>query len=176
MYSPCWGCWPWPRPPLPRRWKSCAGNACRSPCRYASARSASCSSTGTCAWAFRPVWASGCACRARAARGGGGGVGGGGGAVSRRAREPIKPTRLQLQDADTGALILLDIAAEPAKDGEPALEPVRIVEGSTAPARYGDQPTAADEDAPARGNDLAGVRASRRETPIPAVLTRFAAQ
>src|SRR3989344_5644522 len=99
-----------------------------------------------------------------------------GGAVYLRANEPIEPTRLQLQDADTGALILLDIAAEPAKDGEPALEPVRIVEGSTIPARYGDQPATADEDAPARGNDQAAVRASRRETPIPVVLTRFAAQ
>jgi integrating conjugative element protein (TIGR03749 family) len=41
-----------------------------------------------------------------------------GGAVYLRASEPIEPTRLQLQDADTGALILLDIAAEPAKDGD----------------------------------------------------------
>ncbi|MGS8281769.1 TIGR03749 family integrating conjugative element protein, partial [Pseudomonas aeruginosa] len=63
-----------------------------------------------------------------------------GGAVYLRASEPIEPTRLQLQDADTGALILLDIAAEPAKDGEAELEPVRIVEGNSTPARYGDQP------------------------------------
>ncbi len=54
-----------------------------------------------------------------------------GGAVYLRASEPIEPTRLQLQDADTGALILLDIAAEPPKDGEAELEPVRIVEGSS---------------------------------------------
>ncbi len=57
-----------------------------------------------------------------------------GGAVYLRASEPIEPTRLQLQDADTGALILLDIAAEPPKDGEAELEPVRIVEGDSAPA------------------------------------------
>lgn len=43
-----------------------------------------------------------------------------GGAVYLRASEPIEPTRLQLQDADTGALILLDIAAEPPKDGKPS--------------------------------------------------------
>jgi integrating conjugative element protein (TIGR03749 family) len=55
-----------------------------------------------------------------------------GGAVYLRASEPIEPTRLQLQDADTGALILLDIAAEPPKDGEAELEPVRIVEGDSA--------------------------------------------
>ena len=62
-----------------------------------------------------------------------------GGAVYLRASEPIEPTRLQLQDADTGALILLDIAAEPPKDGEAGLEPVRIVEGNSTPAHYGDQ-------------------------------------
>ncbi|MBO9356036.1 TIGR03749 family integrating conjugative element protein [Bordetella petrii] len=84
-----------------------------------------------------------------------------GGAVYLRASEPIEPTRLQLQDADTGALILLDIAAEPPKDGEAELEPVRIVEGSNTPARAQDQ---------------AGTRAARRETPIAVVLTRFAAQ
>ncbi|SSW71220.1 hypothetical protein AVE30378_04447 [Achromobacter veterisilvae] len=98
-----------------------------------------------------------------------------GGAVYLRASEPIEPTRLQLQDADSGALILLDIAAEPAKDGEPALEPVRIVEGKTAPARYGDQPAAADE-ASARAGDSASAPSARRETPVPVVLTRFAAQ
>ncbi|HBP0979014.1 TIGR03749 family integrating conjugative element protein [Comamonas sp. Y6] len=98
-----------------------------------------------------------------------------GGAVYLRASEPIEPTRLQLQDADTGALILLDIAAEPPKDGEPALEPVRIVEGNSTPARYGDQAGDADK-ASARGQDQAGARAARRETPVSVVLTRFAAQ
>ena len=98
-----------------------------------------------------------------------------GGAVYLRASEPIEPTRLQLQDADTGALILLDIAAEPAKDGEPALEPVRIVEGNGTPARYGDQPESADA-APARTREQTGARTARRETPVPVVLTRFAAQ
>lgn len=98
-----------------------------------------------------------------------------GGAVYLRASEPIEPTRLQLQDADTGALILLDIAAEPAKDGEAELEPVRIVEGNSTPARYGDQP-GDDNEAPARAQDQAGARAARRETPVPVVLTRFAAQ
>jgi integrating conjugative element protein (TIGR03749 family) len=97
-----------------------------------------------------------------------------GGAVYLRASEPIEPTRLQLQDADTGALILLDIAAEPPKDGEAELEPVRIVEGTAAPARYGDQP--AVPTAPARAQDQAGARTARRETPVPVVLTRFAAQ
>ncbi|MHA5544215.1 TIGR03749 family integrating conjugative element protein, partial [Pseudomonas aeruginosa] len=98
-----------------------------------------------------------------------------GGAVYLRANEPIEPTRLQLQDADTGALILLDIAAEPPKDGEAELEPVRIVEGSSTPARYGDQARGADA-APARAQDQQGAHAARRDTPIAVVLTRFAAQ
>ncbi|MHA5665556.1 TIGR03749 family integrating conjugative element protein, partial [Pseudomonas aeruginosa] len=66
-------------------------------------------------------------------------------------------------------------AAEPAKDGEAELEPVRIVEGNSTPARYGDQP-GDDNEAPARAQDQAGARAARRETPVPVVLTRFAAQ
>lgn len=97
------------------------------------------------------------------------------GAVYLRASAPIEPTRLQLQDADTGALILLDIAAEPAKDGEPELEPMRIVQGDTTPARYGDQPGQGDQ-ALAHAHDQAQTRAARRETPVPVVLTRFAAQ
>jgi len=79
-----------------------------------------------------------------------------GGAVYLRASEPIEPTRLQLQDADTGALILLDISARAAKEGEPELEPVRIVEGEAA------------SDSPAQ--------LPLRQTLIAVVLTRFAAQ
>mgnify|MGYP006209487287 CR=1 FL=1 len=48
------------------------------------------------------------------------------GALYLLASEPVEPTRLHLQDADTGTVILLDIAAEPAQDGQPPLEPVRI--------------------------------------------------
>ncbi|MBJ7223560.1 MULTISPECIES: TIGR03749 family integrating conjugative element protein [unclassified Brenneria] len=94
-----------------------------------------------------------------------------GGAIYLRASEPIEPTRLQLQDADSGALILLDIAATPARDGEPPLESVRIVEGNATPQRYGQQQgaeTATDATEPARP--------PRRETPVPVVLTRYAAQ
>lgn len=52
-----------------------------------------------------------------------------GGAIYLRANEPIEPTRLQLQDADTGALILLDIAAEPPN------APTCAVTSSRRPAR-----------------------------------------
>ncbi|MFW2928919.1 TIGR03749 family integrating conjugative element protein [Pseudomonas aeruginosa] len=94
-----------------------------------------------------------------------------GGAVYLRASEPIEPTRLQLQDADSGALILLDIAAHPPKDGEAALEPIRIVEGGATATRYGDQADATAASATPRGEP-----AARRETPVPVILTRHAAQ
>ncbi|MFO6392357.1 TIGR03749 family integrating conjugative element protein, partial [Pseudomonas aeruginosa] len=73
------------------------------------------------------------------------------------------PTRLQLQDADTGTVILLDIAAEPAQDGQPPLEPVRIIEAASTAAA-----SAIDDDSAA----TSPVRA----TPQPVILTRFAAQ
>ena len=94
-----------------------------------------------------------------------------GGAIYLRASEPIEPTRLQLQDTDSGALILLDIAAEPAQDGEPPLEPVRIVEGNTTPQRYR-KAQALGAAAP----DPDQTRSPQRETPVPVVLTRYAAQ
>ncbi len=102
-----------------------------------------------------------------------------GGAIYLRASKPIPSTRLQLQDVESGALILLDIAAEPAKAGQAALEPVRIVEGEAAPAHYGEQtatPPSTDDDT--QGDTPASGRtpAHKRETPVAVVLTRFAAQ
>lgn len=92
-----------------------------------------------------------------------------GGAIYLRASEPLPPTRLQLQDVESGALILLDIAAEPAKGGQTPLEPVRIVDAAALPAqRHGD-----DADDIAAASDKP---APRRATPVPVVLTRYAAQ
>lgn len=96
-----------------------------------------------------------------------------GGAIYLRANAPIPPTRLQLQDVESGALILLDIAAEQAKAGQPALEPVRIVEGNMPTTRYGEPAT------PAAKVDDAAQRpsaAAHRATPVAVVLTRYAAQ
>ncbi|POA72546.1 integrating conjugative element protein [Pseudomonas fluorescens] len=96
-----------------------------------------------------------------------------GGALYLRASEPIEPTRLQLQDADNGTLILLDIAAEPAVTGQAAMEPVRIVEAEGPAQRYGETQTSqgshgsVDTTAPPR---------AAHETPVPVVLTRYAAQ
>jgi len=86
------------------------------------------------------------------------------GAIYLLAREPIEPTRLQLQDADTGTVMLLDIAAEPAQDGQQPLEPVRIIEAASAAAA-----AAADDDSAAAAQPV-------RATPQPVILTRFAAQ
>ncbi|HBO0859749.1 TIGR03749 family integrating conjugative element protein [Pseudomonas aeruginosa] len=97
-----------------------------------------------------------------------------GGAVYLRASEPIEPTRLQLQDADSGALILLDIAAQPASDGALALEPVRIVEIDTPSRRYGQAQT--DSGETADPDTQGAAQPPRRETPVPVVLTRYAAQ
>jgi integrating conjugative element protein (TIGR03749 family) len=94
-----------------------------------------------------------------------------GGAIYLRANAPIEPTRLQLQDAGTGALILLDIAARPADPNQTPLEPVRIVEDEVVPKHSGRSDSATLE------SELARPTASRAsETPIPVVLTRYAAQ
>ena len=95
-----------------------------------------------------------------------------GGAIYLRASEPIEPTRLQLQDADSGTLILLDIAAEPVNGGDPPLEPVRIVEGNATPQRY----SQAQEEGASAASSVEQPRSPQRETPIAVVLTRYAAQ
>lgn len=78
-----------------------------------------------------------------------------GGTVYLRAAEVIPPTRLQLQSVKSGDIILIDIEA---LDGNEALEPVKIV----AQAQTSDVETAQGS-APAA-------------TPVPVVLTRYAAQ
>lgn len=94
-----------------------------------------------------------------------------GGAVYLRASAPIDPTRLQLQDAATGALILIDIDAKPGAPGQAPLEPVRIVEDALPAAHYGKLDDQDTRDLPARG-----LTRSAGETPVPVVLTRYAAQ
>jgi integrating conjugative element protein (TIGR03749 family) len=88
------------------------------------------------------------------------------GAIYLLASEPIEPTRLQLQDADTGTVMLLDIAAEHAQDGQPPLEPVRIIEAASS----------ASSTATSEANDAGAAAPPMRATPQPVILTRFAAQ
>ncbi|GAB1616910.1 TIGR03749 family integrating conjugative element protein [Pseudomonas sp. NGC7] len=78
-----------------------------------------------------------------------------GGTVYLRAADTLPPTRLQLQSVKSGDIILIDIEA---LEGSEALEPVKIVAQAQAP----------DVEA-AKDTSLA-------ETPVPVVLTRYAAQ
>lgn len=91
------------------------------------------------------------------------------GAVYLRASEPIEPTRLQLQDADTGTVILLDIAADAPQEGQPPLEPVRIVDA----ARAGREGVAGV------GEETVRITSTDRPappTPVTVALVRYAAQ
>ncbi|WP_409265135.1 TIGR03749 family integrating conjugative element protein [Pseudomonas sp. KCJK8521] len=78
-----------------------------------------------------------------------------GGTVYLRAAEALPPTRLQLQSVKTGDIILIDIEA---LEGSESLEPVKIVAQVQAP----DADTEKD--------------AAPAATPVPVVLTRYAAQ
>lgn len=78
-----------------------------------------------------------------------------GGTVYLRAAQALPPTRLQLQSVKSGDIILIDIEA---LDGSESLEPVKIVAQTQAP-----------EVETARGSAPAA-------TPVPVVLTRYAAQ
>ncbi|MBX8588606.1 TIGR03749 family integrating conjugative element protein [Pseudomonas cichorii] len=102
------------------------------------------------------------------------------GAIYLLAKEPIEPTRLQLQNAETGEIILVDIAAQPAQKDQVALEPVRIIPGETASTQYGSKSIAASStttrDAANNEEPEEDQAPKKRETPIPVVLTRYAAQ
>lgn len=80
-----------------------------------------------------------------------------GGALYLRASEALGPTRLQVQDVDSGALLLLDVVASAAAAGEAPLEPLRIVNAEAPITGEAEQP-------------------QPRLTPLPVVLTRYAAQ
>ncbi|WP_434775447.1 TIGR03749 family integrating conjugative element protein [Pseudomonas oryzihabitans] len=88
-----------------------------------------------------------------------------GGALYLRASTVLPPTRLQVQDVQTGMIILLDVAAEPAQSGQPAAEPIRIV--LDAP----------DEGSPpAPTTPEAGTAQSAPDAALAMTLTRYAAQ
>lgn len=106
-----------------------------------------------------------------------------GGNIYLLALEPIAPTRIQLQDAQTGALILMDIVAHVPTDNSSPLEPIQIIEGDHTPVRYGRH--LATTSTPSTNKPVITVDGNatkihhlsqQRETPIPVVLTRYAAQ
>ena len=88
------------------------------------------------------------------------------GAIYLRASAPIDPSRLQLQDVANGTLILLDVAAHPAAPKETPLEPVRIVTDN-APST---------PSAPAHDDETSDDTPKVPDTPVPVLLTRYAAQ
>lgn len=102
-----------------------------------------------------------------------------GGTLYLLAKEPIEPTRLQLQNMSTGELMLVDIIATIGKANQPAPEPMKIVVGDNSAARYG-QPSSKAEGTKAanrsteQNSDAAPT--APRETPLPVVMTRYAAQ
>lgn len=88
------------------------------------------------------------------------------GTVYLLAKEPIEPTRLQLQDAVTGELILLDIVAQDAPTGQPKLEDIRIIEAAQR-----------EHLAPSSASERPSLNQARKQrTPISVLLTRYAAQ
>jgi integrating conjugative element protein (TIGR03749 family) len=96
------------------------------------------------------------------------------GAIYLLALKPIEPSRIQLQSATTGELILVDIAATAAVEGAPDLEPVKIVRGDIPADRYG---SAGGVDGAAEHEVEPEEQAQRpAETPVPVVLTRYASQ
>lgn len=103
-----------------------------------------------------------------------------GGTVYLMASREIPPTRLQLQNVATGEIMLVDIAATPEKEGQAALEPVKIVPGVTPATRYGQSPTRVVESTASTSSLEADEENSpappRHAPPAPVALTRYAAQ
>ncbi|WP_248916088.1 TIGR03749 family integrating conjugative element protein [Pseudomonas moorei] len=105
-----------------------------------------------------------------------------GGAIYLLANELIEPSRLQLQNMTSGEIMLVDIAATVGKENQAALEPVKIVAGEQQSSRYG-QVGAPQK---SKQNHVSGESlvqessedppVARSETPVPVVITRYAAQ
>lgn len=91
-----------------------------------------------------------------------------GGALYLRASARFDPTRVQVEEIDTGEVILLDVQASAPKTRQHPLEPLRVVDAEhTHPERAA--PSAMSERSPT-------TVAVRPDTPIPVALTRYAAQ
>lgn len=98
-----------------------------------------------------------------------------GGAIYLRASASIAPTRLQLQDVRSGEIILIDIAATAAED-QPPLEPIKIVKAATASHRSLDDPASSGSSSDSTGDTPSQTASDPRGSPLPVVLTRYAAQ
>lgn len=102
-----------------------------------------------------------------------------GGALYLLAQEPIEPTRLQLQNVVSGEIMLVDIIATAGTANQQAPEPVKIVAGGSPATRYGQASARVSSNRPTPPSDHSAEEASptaHRETPLPVVITRYAAQ
>ena len=104
-----------------------------------------------------------------------------GGALYLLAKEPIPPTRLQLQNMSSGEIMLVDIITTEGKPNQAAPEPAKIVAGEGSSPRYGrasSKPTSSRAPAPTSEPNVQDEDppTPRRETPLPVVITRYAAQ
>ncbi|EHD3095301.1 TPA: TIGR03749 family integrating conjugative element protein [Salmonella enterica] len=100
-----------------------------------------------------------------------------GGTVYLQASEPFEQTRLQLQDVESGEIILLDIAA---KNDNKALEPVRLVYSGEV-LSVSEKGMETGSSLPVASLDTEDKNQTVRKTPVysaplPVVLTRYAAQ
>lgn len=101
-----------------------------------------------------------------------------GGAVYLKADSAFPQTRLQLQDLESGEIILLDVTAS--TNGP--TEPVRLVySGDVTSVGSSDRPAKSSRrdsasSASESTSDTKGAKAPRYNAPLPVVLTRFAAQ
>lgn len=101
-----------------------------------------------------------------------------GGAVYLKADSAFPQTRLQLQDLESGEIILLDVTASP----NGSTEPIRLVysgevtsvDSSDRPAKSSGRNSASS--ASETKSDARESKAPRYNAPLPVVLTRFAAQ
>jgi len=98
-----------------------------------------------------------------------------GGAIYLMASEPIPPTRVQLQNMASGEIMLVDIAAQVGEPDQRPLEAVKIVAGTPSGNRYGNAKVGKTAEAKPAEPALP-TEPQKRETPVPVVLTRYAAQ
>jgi len=95
-----------------------------------------------------------------------------GGAIYLRANAPIESARLQLQDAETGALMLVDVTAAAAAPGAAPLEPIRIIDAT----RQAERDEKDRRDCRMSAECAADFMQAASGTPVPVILTRYAAQ
>lgn len=103
-----------------------------------------------------------------------------GGALYLLASAPFPATRIQLQDKETGELLLLDISATAVPDTTPVKEPVRLVYSgevtTTTPATGSTTISVATPASTASPVTQTADKTAPARTPVAVALTRYAAQ